>query len=217
MSLKVGEGCQLLRVDLTCISGGSVHLVEHFKMLRRIVERTWGYEVEYFKIETTEGNGVLHMVWAIRSEKPVYIPQKWLSSAWESITGAKIVYICKLGAKRRNKAGRTFQKRSTKEHLKYIARYMAGQYLADQEAIARVSWSWWRNSVKIVRAYREFVGALRRGRFLSGQGLVYNLHRRWEVFEGWNELLRERWWLSDWGKCFYLDEWGHVQIEYSRG
>ena len=58
--------CQLSRVDLTTAVGGPAHLLRrHLQELRRRVERDLGYKgIETFVVETSEGNGVLHMVWA---------------------------------------------------------------------------------------------------------------------------------------------------------
>jgi hypothetical protein len=56
--------CQLLRVDLTTASCGPAKLLRrHLQELRRRIERDLGYRgVEMFVVETSEGNGVLHMV-----------------------------------------------------------------------------------------------------------------------------------------------------------
>lgn len=84
--------------------------------------KKWGHKVrfEYCKIETDEGNGVLHIVyWG------EYIPQKWLSETWNELHGAKIVYIEKLYG-----------------NSKGIARYLATQYLSLQNAMyTRMSYS----------------------------------------------------------------------------
>jgi hypothetical protein len=129
MSLKRGQGYQLFRVDLTSILGGGEYLTDNFKALRRDVENTFHYQLEYFKIETIEGNGVLHMIWAIKCDRPVWIPQKWLSRTWEKISGASVVWICRLGSSRDKSTGMRYKKRTDSEHIKKIAGYLAGQYL----------------------------------------------------------------------------------------
>jgi hypothetical protein len=201
--LRIGEKCQLLRVDLTNISGKEDRLTEDFKKLRRIVENTFKYKIQYFKIETYEANGVLHMIWAIQCPSAVWIPQKWLSRTWESITGAHRVWVSRVGA-RRGKDGRRFKNRSMETHAKAIAGYMAGQYLADQDAIKRVSWSWWRNGLPLVRAWKEFCSLCQRGTYQVGVGLVYNHLKRWELFKGWGEMLSCGWW-SHGSRIFYLE------------
>lgn len=204
MSLKSGQGYQLLRVDLTSIKGGGEFLTENFKALRRVVENTFHYRLEYFKVETSEGHGVLHMVWAIKYERAVWIPQKWLSREWEKISGASIVWIARLGASRDRATGGRFNKKPEKEHIKKIAGYFAGQYLALQDAIVHVSWSWWRNGLSLVKAFKQFRGLTHRGIYVIGRGLVYDNLRRWELFEGWGCLLSSGWWASG-NKIYYID------------
>jgi len=186
--MRIGKKCQILRVDLTSASGKKDNLTEDFKKLRRIVENTFKYKIEYFKIETYEGNGVLHMVWAIQYPSAVWIPQKWLSRTWENITGAHRVWISRMGAKRGHD-GRYYKVRSSDSHAKSIASYMASQYLASQSAIKRVSWSWWRNDLCLVKTWQKFTGMCRQGLYVQGVGLTYTMLKRWELFKGWGELL----------------------------
>lgn len=56
--------CQLSRVDLTTAVNGPTHLLRrHLQELCRRVERDLGLQgLELFVVETSEGNGVLHMV-----------------------------------------------------------------------------------------------------------------------------------------------------------
>jgi hypothetical protein len=84
--------------------------------------KTIGQKVrfEYCKVKTNEGNWILHVVF--RGE---YIPQDWLSTTWEELHGAKIVYIEKLHG-----------------NSKRMAAYLATQYLSLQEATyTRMSYS----------------------------------------------------------------------------
>ncbi len=219
MSLKIGEGKQLLRVDLTSVKDGGWCLSEKLQMLRRMAEKEFGYEIEYFKVETSEGYGVLHMVWAItvRSKKAAWIPQKWLSDAWKDLTGASVVWIGRLGAQSVKKGGKfvRYRKRSVKEHIRSIARYFAGQYMAGQEAIVRTSYSYKRGKLSIVKSFRRFRDLLRVGVYHPGHGLKYLDIKRWEMFEGWNELLREGWWLADVDRCFYIQN-GEIMMKVAK-
>ncbi len=75
------------RVDLTTAVGGDAFkLRRHLQELRRRVERDLGFnDLRLFVIETSEGNGVLHMVWAWRGSRSFFIEQEWLSQEWEKI------------------------------------------------------------------------------------------------------------------------------------
>jgi hypothetical protein len=69
------------------------------------VEREFGFKgIEQFVLETTEGNGVLHMVWAWRGARSFYVPQAWLSEQWEKIHGAPVVWVRKMGLARRRRS-----------------------------------------------------------------------------------------------------------------
>lgn len=108
-------------------------LSRHFQLLRRRIERYFHKRLEYWKINTNEGNGVMHIVF-----KGGFIPQSWLSSAWKSIHGAKIVDI------------RALKNASSKN----LANYLVGNYLCKQ-SFERMSWSWgW--------VYRGFCSTWRR-------------------------------------------------------
>jgi hypothetical protein len=126
---RLGQGAQLLRVDLTS-SPDSIPgtLSRHFQELRRRVQRVYGYDVRAFIVQTKEGQpaGVLHMIWAISQSKAVWIDQKWISDQWENIHGAKVAWISRL----------------PHNGVKNVARYFSCQYLAGQESIVRISWPW---------------------------------------------------------------------------
>ena len=112
--------CQLSRVDLTTAVGGPAHLLRrHLQELRRRVEQGLGYKgIETFVVETSEGNGVLHMVWAWAGDRQfITYYQKLLSETWATIHGAPIVFI-----RRMNLA---------KDSIRRVGRYFALQYLSD--------------------------------------------------------------------------------------
>ena len=143
----VGRGCQLSRVDLTTAPGGEAKkLRRHQQELRRRVERAYGFKgIEQFVLETTEGNGVLHMVWAWQGSKLFYIPQSWLSEEWVKIHGAPVVWVRAMGLKRSD--------------IRAVSRYFALQYLADQRgALVRASWSWRRSRVAMGKAWDDLKG-----------------------------------------------------------
>jgi len=179
----VGRGCKLVRVDLTTARGGRADLLRrHLQELRRRVERVYQFKgLEVFAIQTTEGNGVLHMVWAWRGERSFYIPQAWLSDTWADIHGAPIVYVQKMGLSRAD--------------VRFVGRYFAVQYLADQRgALVRMSWSWWRSRVALARGWETLK---RLGRERSdvatwcgrNPGLV---EATWsDIISAWESILRE--------------------------
>lgn len=181
MGEALGRSCQLFRVDLTTGPGGDSKLLgRHFQELRRRIERRQGYRIEYFKVETSEGNGVLHMVWAIELGRPAYVDQAWLSSEWVKIHGAHRVWIDRMG-----RSGNSVQR---------VARYIVSQYLAGQKASAlvRASWSWWRSRVSIGRAWRFMKREMRdvTTSGISWTGFDRSLPRS-AIIETWNEVLRK--------------------------
>lgn len=121
--------------------GGQL-LTSRFQTLRKSIERKYGYLLEYCRVRTDEGFGVLHIIY--RAGKKGYIPHSWLKREWERIHGAKIVFIQKLYGKN-----------------KRIAGYLASHYLSRHHYFMRTSWSWgW--------CFRGFVGLWERIRSNSG-------------------------------------------------
>lgn len=78
-------------------------------------------EINYLKVETMEGNGVLHVPYF-----GDYIPQRWLSDNWKELRGAGIVDIRATDAVRGGGS-------------RGLARYLLRQYIADQDALVRYS------------------------------------------------------------------------------
>jgi len=186
---KTAAGLQLFRVDLTTANGGPSHLLRvHFKELKRRVLRVYGYDVDHFSVETSEGNGVLHMLWAIQAEKAAWIDQPWISEQWEKIHGAKIVIIKRV--------------RNGKSDRRRIAKYLVSQYLSNQGehglALVRFSYSWWKSQFALGRGWavmkREFRFARYRLERARRRDDLTLDRRRDEldfrtVIDAWNELL----------------------------
>jgi hypothetical protein len=117
----------ILRLDLTTATGGDAGLLaEHFKEIRKRIERRIGKPVHFWAMQTAEGNGVIHSV--IAAEGSLYVEHEWLSREWEEIHGASVVYV------KRYKKGKTSRGK--------VSHYMVGQYMKNQDAIVRVSASW---------------------------------------------------------------------------
>jgi hypothetical protein len=104
-------------------------LATRWQVLRKRIQRKFG-KVDYFRLRTNEGNGVLHIIY-----RGPYIPQPWLKRAWKEIHGASIVFIQAL----RGKSQR-------------IANYLVSNYVSGHHSFMRQSWSWgW--------VYRGFVSS----------------------------------------------------------
>jgi len=179
----VGRDCQLVRVDLTTATDGRADSLRlHLHELRRRVERHWRFpHVEMFVVETSEGNGVLHMVWAWLGNRSFYIPQGWLSDEWARIHGAPIVYVRKMAV--------------SKKDIKCVGRYFALQYLSDQGgALVRMSWSWWRSRVALARGWEALKAAARKRSEAStwcGCNPDFETVTIEDLVRAWEALLRE--------------------------
>ena len=100
-------------------------LCQCFQTLRKRVYHHWGFLMQYLSVRTSEGNGVLHVVFVGE-----YINSVWLSKTWSEITHG-ISKIIKIKEIRLDK----------KTHCKSMARYMT-QYMAGQQKFQRFSRSW---------------------------------------------------------------------------
>lgn len=98
--------------------GGKI-LSKRWQVLRKRIEKQYG-KVEYLRVRTNEGFGVLHIVYS-----GPFIPHSFLKRNWTEIHGAKIVFIQALRGK-----------------SKRIAGYLASHYLAGHRSFMRQSWSW---------------------------------------------------------------------------
>lgn len=138
-----GRGLQLFWVMLSSSpESDSSMMMEHFQELRRRIKRVYRYDIEFFRVKTSEGFGVLHMIWGIKSERAAKVDQHWLSDEWQKIHAAKIVWIERIG-----KGG---------HDIKGVSRYICSHYLAGQGSFDRMSWSWWKAKFAIVSMWREF-------------------------------------------------------------
>jgi hypothetical protein len=140
-------------------------LMIHFQILRKRLSRR-GIEFEYFNVRTSEGYGVLHLLFAFKTRK-WHISQNWLSKNWEKIHGAPIVWIKKYRYKT----------------AKRMSRYIVGQYCASQKGFQRYSWS-----------RKELSGFVRAWYFLKKFYEGRKLFRIWEVFLGGKILYLKTYW-----------------------
>jgi hypothetical protein len=107
-----------------------------FQALKQRIRRRWPVSgFEYWKLKTSEGHGVLHIIFS-----GPWIPHSWLSRSWEEIHLSPIVYIQELRRRR-----------------KRLISYLMSHYLPAHDVghlYTRMSWSWdW--------VFRGFAGAWR--------------------------------------------------------
>ena len=170
---------QTFRVDLTTANGGKrEQLREHHQELVRRIKRVFGYDVISFVVETSEGNGVLHLVWGIKSNRAVYIPQAWLSEQWKKIHGAFRVWIQRMGR--------------SKKDTKKVASYLVTQYLAGQNKFERYSYSSRKLPVALGKAWNTFKRETRKfseeSTWCGLNPCCITVNRR-EMIQAWEELL----------------------------
>ena len=75
----------------------------HFNLLDKQIEYTFGFKMQYWKVQTNEGYGVLHVVFRVVDDKLPrkrkkgvltskrrrgFVPHTWLSKTWDKIHGA---------------------------------------------------------------------------------------------------------------------------------
>jgi hypothetical protein len=94
------------------------------------VPLTKNFRFEYFRIITSEGNGVVHILY-----KGEYIPYTWLVDNWQDLHNSWNIDI-----------------RLINKDFKRHSRYIVSQYLSNQQTAyirSSQSWNW------IIRAYRK--------------------------------------------------------------
>jgi hypothetical protein len=134
LRLWQSSGYQCLWVTLTSAPTSSAkRLRANFQTLRKRIERQRGFSgVEYVCVDTREGHGVLHMIWAWKDPNPAkratfYIPFEWLQAAWRDIHGAFHVNVKRIGGE--------------DQDARRLSRYIVAQYCGDQNALVRLSQS----------------------------------------------------------------------------
>jgi hypothetical protein len=128
------HGYQCLWVTLTSSPKSSkLRLRKDFQTLRKRIERKYGFDdIAYVCVDTVEGHGVLHMIWAWKDPKQskrgtFYISFDWLQSQWSDIHGAFHVNI------QRIRPGDLSSRR--------LSRYIVAQYCGGQSGLVRLSQS----------------------------------------------------------------------------
>jgi len=94
-----------------------------FQVLRKRIIRKFGVKFNYWKLRTSEGNGVLHILYV-----GAWIPQSWLSQNWDEVHNSPVVWI-----------------QEFKRRRKKLVSYLMSHYLpshGDGRLYTRMSWSW---------------------------------------------------------------------------
>ena len=146
------SGYQCLWVTLTSAPGSPLaRLRKDFQVLRKRVGREFGFEsFEYVCVDTIEGHGVLHMIWAwadpdTRKKASFYIAFDWLQAQWKAIHGAFHVNVKRIG--------------NSDTDARRLSRYIVAQYCGDQDGLVRLSQS--RMAISLTRMRQALLGRLK--------------------------------------------------------
>jgi hypothetical protein len=166
---KNSQHYQLLRADLTapCRKRRGDSLRKQFQELKRRVYRHYAINLDNFIVETSEGNGVLHLICAVEAKKRAWIDQRWLSGEWKKINDAKVVWIKRARQRRRDRLR--------------IASYFANQGQRGS-AVIRFSYSWWKTRLPLGTAWQFMLRKYRKLQRDYAIGFGYLLN-------AWNDLL----------------------------
>lgn len=128
LTFWVVRGYRVLWVTLTSAPGSSAkRLRTHFQSLRDRIGHTFGYhDFEYVCVDTREGHGVLHMLWAWKGNE-FFVPFRWLQETWKQLHGALFVNVQAVG--------------QTTDDGRRLSRYIVAQYCGGQSGLVRLSQS----------------------------------------------------------------------------
>jgi hypothetical protein len=187
---------ECLWVTLTSAPTSSAEqLRKHFQVLRKRIIRELDFpHLEYVCVDTREGHGVLHMIWACKLPHGHWqitfrVDFKWLQDAWKEIHGAFHVNIKRV--------------RDQDHDARRLSRYLVAQYCGGQNALVRLSqskadFSFSKARASLLKALRglperfEFLQPLAR----STQGEEFtrlaNQFLRIHFRQAWDELVHGR-------------------------
>jgi len=174
------SGYQCLWVTLTSSpQSPKDRLRQDFQVLRKRAGRELGFpSFEYVCVDTIEGHGVLHMIWAWKDPDPrkrasFYIPFDWLQEQWKGIHGAFHVNVKRIG--------------TADGDARRLSRYIVAQYCGDQNGLVRLSQS--RMAVSFARMREALLRTLRSlpERYEDGK----RLSAEYRGEESWKEFSRE--------------------------
>jgi hypothetical protein len=183
-------------VTFTSAPGSPIlRLRKDFQVLRKRMARELDYkDVEYVCVDTREGHGVLHLIWAWQRPEghwqlSFYVDFRWLQDAWKDIHGAFHVHIKRIGA--------------TDKDARRLSRYIVAQYCGGQNALVRLSQS--KTDFPLSRARHALLQAIKGlperydflhlvSKSLSGDDFTRaaNQFLRMHFREAWDSLVRAR-------------------------
>ena len=153
-------------------------LALHHKELVRRVGRKLGFtDVQWFYVITREGFGVIHAFWSWHGkdgerQRVFWIPQTWLSEQWQAIHQAEVVWVAAYKNARRSRSR--------------VSRYVVTQYVAEQDALVRMGWSWGRTfGIPLAHHWSVFK---RWHRQVPSTGGIPRLVKNWELVLRGEEL-----------------------------
>ena len=170
-------------------------LRQDYQTLRKRIKRELGFEhFQYICVDTREGFGVLHMVWAWhdpnqKKRGSFYIPFEWLQKNWQDIHGAFHVNVKRIGGQDKD--------------ARRLARYIVAQYCGDQYGLVRLSQS--KLEIPLTRMRQVLLSTLKRmperysiaNQFADGftPEELSSVLNQWLFItfkRAWDDLVRER-------------------------
>jgi len=174
------HGYQIRWVMLSSSEASDARLLarHHKELLRRVGRQLRFLNVEWFYVITREGFGVIHAFWAWRpgdgeGQRVFWVGQAWLAERWEAIHKARVVWIAAYKS-----AGRS---------RRLVSRYVVTQYVAEQDALVRMGWSWGRTfGIPLARYWQSFKAVYRK---VPSVGGMKRLVQDWEAVMRGEELI----------------------------
>ncbi len=154
------ERVRFLTLTSTADSPEDIH--HSWRLLVKRIRREYG-KFEYLAIRELTGSGLKHLHILFRGG---FVPQKWVSSTWGAIHGARITYVEEVKGK-------------SKQVANYIAKYIT----TDSQ---RFWWSWGWVYRRFVRDWKDMVH-----KYGEIHEAVYRWHawiRKIAVQGSWNQL-----------------------------
>ena len=135
--------------------------------------------MEYVCVDTREGHGVLHMIWAWRDadstkKASFYVPFDWLQSSWNTLHGAFHVNVKRIGG--------------ADQDARRLSRYIVAQYCGGQNALVRLSQSRMEYPFSKMRAQLLRTVKNLPERYAEGQALTESMAGN-DVSQAFNQVL----------------------------
>ncbi len=190
------NGYQCLWVTLTSSPRSSPKRIRaDFQALRKRMGRDFGFSgLEYVCVDTREGHGVLHMIWAWKDPDPArkasfYVPFDWLQGSWKALHGAFHVNVKRIGG--------------ADHDARRLSRYLVAQYCGGQNALVRLSQSrmqypFTKMRAQLLRTVRDLPERYQQLHLVSEKTSTEDFSRvasffMWREFrQAWDDLVKRR-------------------------